>query len=131
MTNFSNNHFNVGAIDWNDNASVRFGNDYDAYKLYNPWPLPNLAISFAENTLETQVNTVPPSLGYQYFRLGAYSPLPGNFSLDFSGVLKEQVCLILEDLVLDGLVDLSLNSTYQFLLDTSYHSPRFILHVSD
>ena len=131
MTNFSNNHFNVGAIDWNDNASVRFGNDYDAYKLYNPWPLPNLAISFEEDSLETQVNAVPTNLGYHFFRLGAYSPLPGNFELDFTWAIKDQVCLILEDLVLDSLIDISVDSNYQFILDTSYHSPRFILHVSD
>ncbi len=129
LRNKDNGLYSPAAIDWKNGASLGFDGDFDAYKLSNPSPLPNLGLSFDSLNDVLQVNAVSEDQYNLSFELLCQSEVYGNFELYFDMTDSSNACWLLTDKQLDSVVDLKQMKTYSFKIDSNSIEDRFMLNI--
>ena len=124
-----NTFYDEAILVWKDDASSNI-DDKDGLKLYSSEATaPSLA--FEIEAEEYSVNSIHVNEAHYSTLLKTLAGETGIYTLSFDGIelLTEIPCIILEDMVEDSLIDLHLNSTYDFVLSEMYTGTRFKLHV--
>jgi hypothetical protein len=124
-----NTFYDEAILVWRDDASINI-DDKDGFKLYSSEATaPSLAFEIGAE--EYSVNAIHVNEAHYSTLLKTLAGETGIYTLSFDGIdlLFDAPCLILEDMVLDSLIDLHQNSTYEFLLSELYTDTRFKLHV--
>ena len=124
-----NTFYDEAILVWRDDASIDV-DDKDGSKLYSPEETAP-SLSFDLGAQDYSINAIHSNSAHYSTFLKAYAGETGIHTMNFEGIelLEEIPCLILEDMVLDSLVDLHQDSTYEFLLSELYTGTRFKLHT--
>ena len=124
-----NTFYDEAILIWREDASVNI-DEKDGVKLYSPEETaPSLAFDLGAD--DYSINAIHNNAAHYSTDLKVFAGETGIYTLGFAGIdlLNEATCLILEDVVLDSLIDLHQDSTYEFLLSELYTGTRFKLHA--
>lgn len=110
-------------------ATVGFDNDYDAYHLFGPNPIPHISID--NDSLLLTINGIPPVVNTYTTLLLVTTPVSGTFTLSTADVqdLPSGTCVTLSDLYTNTSVNL-LQTPYVFNLSNTTTVSRFLLTIS-
>lgn len=113
-------------VGFDNNASIGFDGDYDAWKLINGDGVPNLYSQIGQEFFS--INRVSLS-DLQSFAIGLNYEIHGDpLSINLKNAqLQSYQQVVLEDLK-DNITHDFVNGDYSFVNDTTYRSDRFILH---
>jgi len=111
-------------------ATPDFDGQYDATKLFSTtYGVPSIHTVGGSNVFS--INSVPAINQTTTVPLVVQVDVSGNYQLDATKTgFQESACLILEDLLLDSLIDLSEQSTYTAYIEDSTTYPRFLVHIT-
>lgn len=114
-----------------EGASSEFDGTYDAYKLAG-YMFPQLYSITPEET-KLAISTLPGYEDGSIIPLGFEAPEAGNYSINLSEFenFNGGLTLYLEDLLLDQIIDLSANSSYNFSASQDDDPNRFLLHFNE
>ena len=115
-------------VRFNEEASPKFDNSWDAYKFRTNSSNPQLIaiqdlIEYSILSSSTDSLNVPI-----YFKMEV--PISGNYSINVGSFPKNVSCLILEDLFTGRIENLRDSSSFNFYLSDTTNSPRFRLFAS-
>lgn len=110
-------------------ATNGFDNDYDAYHLFGPNPIPHISID--NDSLLLTINGIPPVVNTYTTLLLVTTPVSGTFTLSTADVqdLPTGTCVTLNDLYTNTSVNL-LQTPYVFNLSDTTTVSRFLLTIS-
>jgi hypothetical protein len=124
-----NPYYDETILAWRDDATNQL-DEKDGGKLFSP-VTDAPSISFKHDSALLSVNSLNTNTPYTSIPVQALAGQTGNHRIIASNLhtLHDVPCVILEDLVLDSLVDLHQDTTYEFFQSMLYTGERFVLHV--
>lgn len=132
LTNTRTKRFSPAAVDWIADASAAFDSEYDAYKLYNGYPLPNLGLIPADDTTELQVAADAPGRAVYSYAIRVLTPPTDTMELLFEDLPgSNDFCIRLYDKDMDSTMTISKGFAYRFLLRDTANYARFELSAFD
>lgn len=111
-------------------ATTRFESAYDSYKMRGSDPYAPM-IAANEDSIDFQINGLPPLPGSYTLSLKAITGLSGNYRIKAVDLLNfpQGICIKLFDKLNHSLTDLT-TSDYTFYLADSTQTPRFDLFIT-
>jgi len=132
LSNLNNGRWSPAAIDWVQGASPHFDSEYDAYKLYNGFPFPNLGIFTDQDTTEFQVAADAPGKSVYTYFLRTLTSVSDTMELHFEEFpTQANLCMLLYDRELDSTMLVTENLKYTFYLSDTTDFARFELTTFD
>jgi hypothetical protein len=128
---YGNNLQDHTVIRFDNNASLNFDSQLDAFKLLGGPDAPYLASAMSDG--DFSINSVPFSNGGVTIPLRLNVSVSGNYQLtkDSLSNIPASACILLEDLLTGIITDLRTVNTYSFQIEDTTSAPRFLLHVSE
>jgi len=125
----ANLYYDETILAWRNDATNQL-DEKDGGKLFSP-VTDAPSISFKHDSALLSINSLNTNTPYTSIPLQALAGQTGNHRIVASDLqtLYDVPCVILEDLVLDSLIDLHQDTTYEFFHSMLYTGERFVLHA--
>jgi hypothetical protein len=126
-----NGYSDMTHIYFKNEASYQFDPDYDAYKLFGIEDNPYI-YSIIENN-DLAINVLPVNFEELVIPIGVKTGIPGQYTIDFSGIdsFDPDLPLIIEDLLTSQLFDLKQSNIFEITSGPANDPHRFNLHFVD
>jgi hypothetical protein len=130
LTGDANSFYDEAIVTWRDDADNEI-DAYDGFKLFSPEPsAPSLSF-IPDGVQNLSINVLDATSTHIAMPMQVLVGVTGNYKLEIQNteLLDASMCLILEDLDLDSLIDLQANPEYEFSMSMMNTGTRFVLHT--
>lgn len=130
LTGSGHSYVDETVVYTDSSATLSWDQQYDAEKIFNAVPQPNLS-SFIDDTLYTSINAIPPIALQTTIPLSVTTGISGNYTLTATELSNFPTGsdVVLDDSVLNVSQSLFIDDTYTFILNETDPDGRFFLNL--